>query len=365
MGIIRLLLALSVVAAHCGPIFNQNFVNAPIAVQSFYIISGFYMSLILNEKYIGANSSYKLFITNRLLRLYPIYWIVLIGTIITGVGIIMVTKGHMHYRFDSYLQVKANFLTYSYLFVTNIFIFGQDVVMFLGIRPENGTLFYTSNFHHTSPTLESFLFVPQAWTLGIELTFYLIAPFLLRRGFKIILPLIVESFLLRLFIYDYLGLQNDPWTYRFFPTEVMFFLLGYVSFRVYAKIKTSTLPKYLNECILLIAVFSTICYPYLPAYKAQFMPFSTKEIIYFFTIILSIPFLFNFLKRSKLDTQVGDLSYPVYISHMLIFTFCTAQPFAFFKSGWMIALITIIAAILLNKLIGAPLEKYRQARLAK
>lgn len=70
MGIIRFLLALSVVITHCGSLFGTSLVVGQIAVQSFYIISGFYMSLILNEKYIGVNGSYKLFITNRF---YPIY----------------------------------------------------------------------------------------------------------------------------------------------------------------------------------------------------------------------------------------------------------------------------------------------------
>ena len=82
MGKIRLLLALSVVAVHGGIIWKFQLVGGHIAVQAFFIISGFYMSLILNEKYIGSNSSYKLFITNRFLRLYPIYWTVLLFTLL-------------------------------------------------------------------------------------------------------------------------------------------------------------------------------------------------------------------------------------------------------------------------------------------
>ena len=74
MGILRFLLAISVVAHHCGPILGFDFVGGQVAVQSFFIISGFYMSLILNEKYVGINSSYKLFITNRLIKLYPIFY---------------------------------------------------------------------------------------------------------------------------------------------------------------------------------------------------------------------------------------------------------------------------------------------------
>ncbi len=72
MGILRILLAISVVLAHSSSIFGFSLVGGQIAVQAFYIISGFYMALILNEKYIGANNSYKLFISNRFLRLYQI-----------------------------------------------------------------------------------------------------------------------------------------------------------------------------------------------------------------------------------------------------------------------------------------------------
>ena len=43
-------------------------------MQAFFFISGFYMSLILNEKYnIDARGAW-LFYSNRFLRIYPIYW---------------------------------------------------------------------------------------------------------------------------------------------------------------------------------------------------------------------------------------------------------------------------------------------------
>ena len=82
MGFLRFFLAISVVIAHGGSIFGINLLGGQTSVQLFYIFSGFYMSLILNQKYIAKNSSFKLFITNRLLRLFPIYWFVLIFDVI-------------------------------------------------------------------------------------------------------------------------------------------------------------------------------------------------------------------------------------------------------------------------------------------
>jgi peptidoglycan/LPS O-acetylase OafA/YrhL len=78
MGLLRFLLAVSVILNHAGLLYGFGFVGGSTAVEAFFIISGFYITLILNEKYIKANNSYKLFITNRFLRLYPFYWIVLI-----------------------------------------------------------------------------------------------------------------------------------------------------------------------------------------------------------------------------------------------------------------------------------------------
>ena len=79
MGSLRLLLAISVLIAHSGPISGFSLIGGIEAVEIFFIISGFYMALILNTKYVGVNS-YYLFITNRFLRIFPTYWLVLLLT---------------------------------------------------------------------------------------------------------------------------------------------------------------------------------------------------------------------------------------------------------------------------------------------
>ena len=82
MGIIRFILASSVIALHCNSLLGLRLVGGDIAVQAFYIISGFYMALVLDGKYNATNwNGYKLFIGNRLLKLYPIYWLTLFGVL--------------------------------------------------------------------------------------------------------------------------------------------------------------------------------------------------------------------------------------------------------------------------------------------
>ena len=50
MGLLRFILAASVVLAHSGDFFGFKFTGGLIAVETFFIISGFYMALILDTK---------------------------------------------------------------------------------------------------------------------------------------------------------------------------------------------------------------------------------------------------------------------------------------------------------------------------
>ncbi len=365
MGIIRLLLALSVVVSHCGNIGIFSFIGGRTAVESFYIISGFYMSLIINEKYIGKNNSFKLFITNRFLRLYPIYWTVLIITTLVYIACGLIFKNHYYPTFCLYGTVFPNVGSFFYLILTNIIIFGQDLVMFMGINPVNGHLYLTTNFWNTNPQLWLFMLVPQAWTLGIELTFYLIAPFIIKRGLKLVVPLIILSLLLRFYLYNFQNLNFDPWTYRFFPTEIFFFLLGYLSYRLSVKLKTLPVKKIHGYLVLVLIISLTFIYPWIPETQFSFSLFQLKDILYFAFIAMGMPVLFTVFKKSKLDNKIGELSYPVYISHMLVYFVLTTLPFYFLRNGIWAAVATIIFSFILNRFIAEPIEKYRQSRLTK
>ncbi len=320
------------------------------------------MSLILNEKYIGSNNNYRLFITNRLLRIYPIYWTVLLGVVLFSSLINIKTHGHSLDRFTVYAETKPNIFALLYLILSQILILGQDIIMFLGITPGNGSFFFTTNFANTHPPVYTFLFIPQAWTLGLELP-YLIAPFILRKGIKVVALLIILSLSLRFFIYNYWGLHNDPWTYRFFPTELMFFLFGYVSYRIYLVVKENEYFQIFKSidimcCDIIYFFFSLFCHQI----KYHLQAFSFKEILLFGIMTTGIPILFNF-QNNKIDTQIGELSYPVYIVHMAILMICALSFMP--KSAWFVILLTIITAYLLNKFVAAPIEKLRQQRLIR
>jgi peptidoglycan/LPS O-acetylase OafA/YrhL len=358
MGLLRFILAIGVVFSHTGMAWGFTTLGGSIAVQAFYIISGFYIALILNEKYIDQNNSYKLFITNRFLRIYPIYWLVLLLTVLSAFALAQWGKSQQIISYSMFQKYSDNMSIGSSILMifSNIFVFFQDALMFLGLDTSDGSLFFTSNYKESSPKLHHFLFVAQAWSIAIEVQFYLIAPFIAKRKLQTILLLIFCSLSLRLIIYYQFNLERDPWTSRFFPTELLFFLLGIVAYRMYAKLKNRKLNSKLLHSSWIIVLLFTVFYRYLPI--------PAKSIVYFAVFFSALPFIFILSKNWKLDRQLGELSYPIYIAHILILSWVGV--FQVPANGWrtmLVLAVSIVFAYFLNVLVGEKIESFRQKRL--
>jgi len=359
MGLLRLLLAISVVLAHSNSIFGFKLVGGEMAVQAFYIISGFYMSLILNEKYIGLNNSFRLFISNRFLRLFPIYWIMLLSTLLLSLFLGIYSHGDKWANLSSYIAYgkDLNWITCIYFAFTNVFLFLQDTVTFLGLNLSTGHLYFTAHYLQTNPMVFSFMIIPQAWTVGIEITFYLVAPFLVRKDVKLIIVIIAFSLLLRLLLIVN-GLTESPWSNRFFPTEIVLFLLGNLSYRLYKKLTDIELKQYFMKIVFCSLILITLLY--------NFIPMNSKYVLYLVMFFLAIPFIFILTKKNKFDKYIGELSYPIYISHIFVFTFISGVKLPMIGGkGFTLSIASIVFAILLNELVAKRIEKIRQRRIIK
>jgi peptidoglycan/LPS O-acetylase OafA/YrhL len=180
MGVFRLLLALSVMTSHMEKsIFGFHQLSGDVAVQCFYTISGFYMALILNEKY-NRPSDYGLFIKQRFLRIYPTYFIIVVLIVLTE---LIMPNGSTFSCLRSWSQygTHLSFLSAAILALTNLVIIGQDWLLFFAIDPHTGSLFPTANFAIEPIPCYLFYFCRPSWSLGLELVFYAMAPFLVRR----------------------------------------------------------------------------------------------------------------------------------------------------------------------------------------
>lgn len=354
MGLIRFLLAISVVIAHVGAIYGFTLIGGKIAVQSFFILSGFYMALILNEKYAG-HARYFLFLRNRFLRIYPLYFVILTITFI--LSIFWANKG-MFGPFTFYKDINMlSPLTLLYLIIENIVILGQDVGMFLDIT-HKGMLFFSPTLSATKPFVYNHLLIPQAWTLSIEFMFYALAPFFVKSKTKALLIFILASLSLRLFL-NSIGLHHEPWINKFFPTELVFFLAGILSYRIYKKIEKKHISQKLFIPAYLVFLGFTLFYNYIPSIMNSQV--NALQWTYFLSLVLLAPHIFSYFKNYRFDRFLGDLSYPIYLSHVLVFYGITNLNLHVDGStkGAVSIILTILFSFVLFKTVISYFERFR------
>jgi peptidoglycan/LPS O-acetylase OafA/YrhL len=344
MGLIRFLLAWAVVIAHFTYFPTFRLIGGELAVEGFFIISGFYISMILNDQY----SSTKNFLINRFLRLYPAY--ALIAAINLTVNLI--NPGELKNIFELPLVLS------SYLIFTNATMMFQDVAMFLGVQ--NGHLHFVSNFLNSSPVIFRYLLIPQAWTLGIEISFYLIAPLLFLKRNQYIYLIFILSITVRIYLLNH-GKADDPWSYRFFPSELALFMLGAISHAIYSKInfdQNSELLLEIGKFMLALIVSFVIFFPNISA------QYELKKGVFYLLLAIGIPFVFNLCKENKFDRFIGELSYPIY----LLWTIRISPVDAIIQhlqissentKGLIFYSFLLISAILIHLMIEKPFEKIR------
>lgn len=358
MGILRLLFAISVFTAHGGAILGHQLVNGAVAVQCFFVISGFYISLVLTEKYGTSWSETKLFYSNRLLRLYPAYWCVLVLTLMAGFASTF-NIGFLQYFSSQIVFIKQTFLMQgvagAFAFISNLTLFGIDWTMFM--KSVEGKLQFAIEFGHASERLDFLMPLPQAWSLGIEIAVYLMAPILFRMRTPLVIILIAATFIARWIAFES-GLNYDPWTYRFLPFELGLFLMGTVAYRIYARIQTLDL-GFIPILMLIQLIAMIFWYSTVPNSSAILPFFTDIQTVLIFSIWLSMPFIFAATKSNKLDRLIGDLSYPFYVSHLLmIWMFDPSGRYANLPA----LLATFLLSIVILIAIDMPVEKFRQMR---
>ena len=338
MGILRLLFALSVLISHSYPIFGNNLLGRDAAVRGFFVISGFYMSLILNEKYVNKNGSFKLFITNRFLRIYPIYWFTLILSLIS---------------FYFFIPSALNLYSLSLNGISNLL---RDI-----------TVLFRFDYLTINPNFNEAMLISQAWTLVLEILFYLVAPFIVKRSTKFISLLILISVFIRFIVFVILRLNGDPTTDRFFPAEIVFFLLGAISYKIYKNFKQKNIPTKNLLAVLISTITITIFYNAF-SFTLQYHWLDFKSWGYLGLLTISIPFIFKLTNKLKIDQMIGDLSYPVYLIHVLVITMLV-NVVHYKTSQNLFVLSIIIITLIISEVMVITLEKpidiLRQRRLKK
>jgi peptidoglycan/LPS O-acetylase OafA/YrhL len=366
MGLLRVYLALCVISTHSNSVFPWRMHDGPQAVQIFYIISGFYMAMVLSSRYATPRDFY----VSRFLRIFPTYWIVLAATFVLSAasGLLfhkwLLLKPYAAHPFDHNGATGILLAAFS-----NITLFGQDWVVFLSQHSGHPIRFTGDCLHDVSP-LWHYLLVPQCWSIGVELTFYAFVPYLNRLRSRWLAFIALGALAMRLFAYSHIGLAFDPWDYRFFPFEISLFLFGMLGYRLYARSKPYHPPQrfrcvsgfsYLIGAVTLLLLFY-IHVRMVDCLGHVIGPELGVLITYPFWI-LGIPILFFAFGNQKIDRIIGELSYPIYLVHWIVIDIMGFL-LIHFRLGMEIqgvisALVSIILAGILYRVFIAPLDKRR------
>jgi peptidoglycan/LPS O-acetylase OafA/YrhL len=197
--------------------------------------------------------------------------------------------------------------------------------------------------------------------LAVELTFYLIAPFVLRNR-KLLTGLLALSLSLRVgFAVLASGFAfSDPWTYRFFPFELSLFLAGALSQQLLLPLWEKHPRKEM------LARYSTIAFAIVSvAYFLIPVPEGIKTALLLGAFVVILPLTFIFQNGHRFDKTIGNLSYPIYVGHLLVIDGMSKVAVRLnVHSDLAISLVSVAASLVfaygLNEMIAEPLEKYRR-----
>ncbi len=344
MGMVRVALAMAVVLSHL-PLASYKFLSGGLAVQVFFIISGFYMALVLDGKYRDVG----LFYSNRLLRLFPTYFVMV------GLTAIAVYAFNGSVTIDPTLvdRILQDPVTTAVMAIENVVMAGQEMLFWFSIDDSGGLVFDSRGPLPDETTVVGWqgLFVPQAWSLSMELMFYALAPFLARAGWKWIAAICAASIALRLGG-AFLNVDYLLWQGRFFPTALFLFLLGMLAHK--ALPFAATLPKGTGWIVALATLAFIVTFPLLGWTDVRM-----RWVVYAIFFVTT-PFIFHAFKDNAIDRWIGDLSYPIYMTQLFVIGFVLTKepPFGM----WIGIFGTIAMSVLILLLIDHPLDRWRQSR---
>ena len=331
MGAFRLILAYLVVLSHTH--FPYSLPIGGIAVAAFFFISGYLMPLAFdsNYKFVTFDERVYHYGVNRFLRIYPLYWISLVFTTILGLRAVMkdplLPDAHYYFHLMTYAQ--------------NTILFGL-----------NQNHLWGESFHFNIP----------AWSLDIELQYYILVPFLCigwaKRRRLTGVVIIILSMLSAVLLYHPAAIADINLS---FLGWALLFLLGFLYYYT-PPIQRYIVEKngYYSGMIILLSILFAISSSVI----------KTLTMTSILVLVAARLLVYQKEKRfGRMDSFCGDLSYPVYIMHgpILVMTqyfyIKHMNPIASMTIDIKLLLfniiVTTIVAYILLRIIADPIENIR------
>jgi peptidoglycan/LPS O-acetylase OafA/YrhL len=262
--------------AHFSDRFISFLENGQLGVQLFYLVSAFTLMLSCQSREGEADFTKKFFI-RRFFRIAPLYYLATV-----------------YYTFERYLGF-------------DITHFNENLQHIPYVKLVTG-VFFVNGFYPT--TINSY--VPGGWSIAIEMTFYLLLPFLFHRIRQLTQGVYVLFFSI-LLASVFSVITKHPFFDRGgfpmfnFVNQIPIFCLGIVAYFIFKDGWNQIKSK---DYLLIAFLFFLACYLPLPYY----LPYS----MFFFFLLLGLAQKSSILFVNGITVQIGKLSFSIYLVHFAV-----------------------------------------------
>lgn len=306
------------------------------SVVVFYAISGYVMSALV-AKHFSQPGQAQHFYIDRLARIYPQYLFYAAAAAVWFLAVGRTTPFLQHAPsatdwFNNLLIVPLNFFMFN--------------------------------------AADQFSLVPPAWSLGAEVLFYGLAPWLWRYWR---IAMLVAACSLGVQALAWHGvLPTDAWGYRLLPGVVWIFVSGMALQRYQQKSAENSLEKnppihaaWLRYALWGVPLFSTLTALMLGTSDALQTPYNREVLLGFAVALPGIHFLTNGGVPSAWqdwDQRLGDWSYGLFLNHFLcMWVLDLAKPQT--PLQWLTLIACSVAlSVLTQRFLERPCVVWRQKR---
>lgn len=324
-GTYRTFLALLVVALHLGGVPNIG----AYAVFGFYALSGYLMTFIMQNNYGYTTQGVARYAINRILRIYPIYWVSVLFTqgLIWSFGSAFTSSYH-----------AAMYLPTSLIDIAN------NVFLFFPFRE--------------APRL-----TPPAWALTVELFFYILIGLGLSKNKRLTIVWFAVSVLYHAAAIGY----QWGWGSRYysmaaaslpFATGALIYHYRQELLALLSRHKVTSLGVF-PYCVAFLIIINWAAGLMLNQSTGLFF-YSNYILCALMVVVLSDKKELPFISK-KFDKWMGDFSYPIYLIHyqvgMLVVVLFSATGISVARPDLILMLASVPAIFALSWLITVLLER--------
>lgn len=266
-----------------------------LGVVFFFVLSGFLITfLLLSEKEKTGTIAVKKFYLRRVLRIWPLYFL------ITALGFFILP--HLHFIDNAFLS-PFNGYTYT-----------LNLILFIIMLPNIAFVFFKPMPH-----------IGQTWSIGIEEQFYLLWPWLVKHSkniLKTLFILICVLFIIKTAVLFLHKTNSNSLFYKNLKSIVAMLKIESMAIGgigAWLVFKQKYYQKLLSNAILLGALLIVVLLIYFTPNIIQDAIFLVYSVL-FLIIILNVSLNKNcfFKLENKLFIFLGNLSYGIYMYHMIV-----------------------------------------------